>query len=192
MLPAVQSLGRVITYVIVSIDSLRNGTYCSYPAYDHGLMIRRTERAATLDNLIIYRGDVVSDVHRAKRLQIARHQEHDRKRFRYIEELRATLCLVLLLLSGFAHADDNALIREANVALSQKDYSAAFSKFSVLAQHGNATAQFNLGAFYLNGQGVQRDEKQAYEWFAKSATQGNARAMQILQSAAAKGNEGAI
>ena len=111
--------------------------------------------------------------------------------FRYIEKLPATLCLALFLVSGFAHADDNSLVREANAALAQKDYSTAFSKFSVLAQHGNATAQFNLGAFYINGQGVQKDEKQAYEWFAKSAAQGNARALQVLQSAAAKGNENA-
>ena len=55
------------------------------------------------------------------------------------------------------YAPVSGQVVEANTALSQKDYSGAFSKFSVLAQHGNATAQFNLGAFYLNGQGVQRD-----------------------------------
>jgi len=112
-------------------------------------------------------------------------------KFKYIEKFSATLCLALFLVSGVAHADDNALIREANVALSQKDYNGAFSKFSVLAQRGNVSAQFNLGAFYLNGQGVRRDEKQAYEWFAKSAAQGNARALKVLQNAAAKGNESA-
>jgi outer membrane protein W len=112
-------------------------------------------------------------------------------RQKYIGKLPATLCLALTLTSVFAHAEDNALINEANAALSQKDYSGAFSKFSVLAQHGNATAQFNLGAFYLNGQGVQKDEKQAFEWFAKSAAQKNARALQVIQNAAAKGNENA-
>ena len=110
---------------------------------------------------------------------------------RYNAKLPTALCLALLLVSGYAQADDSSLAKEANAALAQKDYTTAFSKFSVLAQHGNATAQFNLGAFYLNGQGVQKDEKQAYEWFAKSAAQGNARALQILQNAAAKGNESA-
>jgi TPR repeat protein len=133
----------------------------------------------------------VSDSNRENRLQIEHHQEQDRMQFRYIEKLSATLCLALLFISGFAHADDNSLIKEANAALSQKDYSAAFSKFSVLAQRGNLSAQFNLGAFYLNGQGVQRDEKKAYEWFAKSAVQGDARALRVLQNAAAKGNESA-
>jgi TPR repeat protein len=114
-----------------------------------------------------------------------------RKQFASIEKLPAALCLALCLASGFAHADDGALAREANAALAQKDYNSAFPKFLSLAQRGNATAQFNVGAFYINGQGVQKDEKRAYEWFAKSASQGNAPALQILQSAAAKGNEDA-
>ncbi len=105
--------------------------------------------------------------------------------------LPITLFLALFLGSGLAHADDISLTRDANAALAHKDYSGAFSKFSVLAQQGNAAAQFNVGAFYLNGQGVQKDEKQAIEWFAKSAAGGNARALQVLQSAAAKGNESA-
>jgi TPR repeat protein len=78
---------------------------------------------------------------------------------------------------------------EANAALAQKDYITAFAKFSLLAQHGNAIAQFNTGAFLLNGTGTQKDEKLAFEWFAKSAAQGNARAEQVIQSWAAKGNE---
>ena len=114
-------------------------------------------------------------------------------KLKYIEKLPVTLCLALSLslMSVFAHADDNSLIREANASLAKKDYNTAFSKFFVLAQHGNATAQFNLGAFYFNGQGVQRDEKQAFDWFAKSAAQGKARALQVIQSSAAKGNENA-
>lgn len=164
------------------------GTYCSYPICDHGFMIRRMQRAV---RSIIFKGDVVSDIHKASRLQIECHQEQDQMQIRNTNKLSAALFLALFLISGFAHADDSALIREANVALSQKDYSGAFSRFSILAEHGNAKAQFNLGAFYLNGQGVQRDEKQAYEWFAKSAVQGNARALEILRNAAAKGNENA-
>ncbi len=83
---------------------------------------------------------------------------------------------------------DAALLAEANAALTQKDYATAFAKFSVLAERGNPTAQFNLGAFYFNGQGVDRDERAAYEWLAKSAAQGNARARQIVQNGVAQGN----
>jgi TPR repeat protein len=112
-------------------------------------------------------------------------------KLRYIGKLPTALFLALSLMSVFAHADDSSLLIEANTALTKKDYNSAFSKFAVLAQHGNAIAQFNLGAFYINGQGVQRDEKQAYGWFAKSAAQGYAHALQVIQSAAARGNENA-
>ncbi len=87
--------------------------------------------------------------------------------------------------------DDQTLLAQANAALAQKDYSTAFSRFSVLAAHGNAVAQFNVGAFYYNGYGVARNERLAYEWLAKSAAQGNARARQIVANAAAQGNEDA-
>lgn len=103
----------------------------------------------------------------------------------------AALFLALSFATVFAHADDTALMNEANAALSQKDYSTAFQKFSTLAQHGSAIAQFNLGAFYYNGMGVQRDEQQAFEWFAKSAAGGNTRALQVIQTAAARGNDNA-
>jgi hypothetical protein len=84
--------------------------------------------------------------------------------------------------------DDKLLAREANAALAQKDYKTAFTKFSALAEQGIPAAQFNLGAFYLNGQGVQKDDKLAFEWFRKSALQGNDRALKFIESAAAQGN----
>ncbi|MBU0621649.1 MAG: SEL1-like repeat protein [Gammaproteobacteria bacterium] len=138
---------------------------------------------------LINEGGIVSDRLGDSSLRIVHRQKQDRKGFEKMGKLSVTLCMALLLVSGFAHASDNALISEANAALSKKDYSTAVSKFSVVAQHGNAAAQFNMGVFYINGQGVPRDEKQAYEWFGKSAAQGHARALQVLQKAAAKGNE---
>jgi hypothetical protein len=91
-----------------------------------------------------------------------------------------------------ANADEKTLVRDANNALAQKDYKTAVSKFTQLAEQGKPAAQFNLGAFYLNGQGVQKDEKQAFEWFRKSAAQGNSRALQVIEKAAAQGNMYAI
>ncbi len=110
---------------------------------------------------------------------------------------------VALILSGMfigmhanadelANADEKSLVRDANNALAQKDYTTAVSKFTQLAEQGKPAAQFNLGAFYLNGQGVQKDDKQAYEWFRKSAAQGNTRALQVIEKAAAQGNVYAI
>ncbi len=108
--------------------------------------------------------------------------------------LITSLILSLSLFSVFSHAsnstkaDKKKLIREANVALAKKDYKTAFTKFSVLAKQGMSKAQFNLGAFYLNGQGTRKNDKLAYEWFQKSAAQGNSRALKIIENAAARGN----
>lgn len=104
-----------------------------------------------------------------------------------------TAFVLLLSLSAVsAKADDIDLVREANLALSNKDYATAFARFSTLAEKGKPAAQFNLGAFYLNGQGVGKDEKLAFEWFGKSAAQGYSRAMQVIEKAAARGNAYAI
>ena len=40
-----------------------------------------------------------------------------------------------------------------------------------LAEKGDAEAQFNLGVVYANGQGVERDEKEAVNWYSKAAEQ---------------------
>ena len=105
--------------------------------------------------------------------------------------LLAAVFMFFLLAGGPANADDKALAREANAALAHKDFKTAFTKFSILAEHGEPAAQFNLGAFYLNGQGTSKDEKRAFEWFRKSAALGNSRARQVIEKAAARGNESA-
>lgn len=40
-----------------------------------------------------------------------------------------------------------------------------------LAESGDAEAQFRMGCRYLDGNGVNKDEQTAYEWFEKSAEQ---------------------
>ena len=44
------------------------------------------------------------------------------------------------------------------------------------AEQGNATAQYNLGVMYDNGQGVRQDDAQAVQWYRKAAEQGHAKA----------------
>ena len=48
------------------------------------------------------------------------------------------------------------------------------------ATAGGILAQCNLGFMYEHGQGVDRDDKQAFEWYSKSAYQGNAIAQNNL------------
>ncbi len=113
---------------------------------------------------------------------------------KYMKKPAALLILALLLICGATHAselssaDERALIHDANIALSQQDYRTAFIKYSTLAEQGNAVAQFNLGVLYLNGQGVQKDDKHAFSWLHKSATQGYTRASQLIKAEASRGN----
>jgi hypothetical protein len=60
------------------------------------------------------------------------------------------------------------------------DYTTAIREFTELAEQGNASAQFNLGVMYAEGQGVPQDYKQAEKWYTKAAEQGNASAQSNL------------
>lgn len=60
----------------------------------------------------------------------------------------------------------------------------ALSKLALL---GNVCAEFELGARYALGRGVQQDYKQAFPWFLKSAAQGNVAAEFNIGLAYARG-----
>jgi hypothetical protein len=45
-----------------------------------------------------------------------------------------------------------------------------------LAQEGDQFAQWNIGNFYLRGDGVEQDYKEAFKWYSLSAKQGHKRA----------------
>ena len=48
------------------------------------------------------------------------------------------------------------------------------------AEQGDSKAQARLGAMYLVGSEVEKDEQQAFEWFLKAAQQGNVDAEMIV------------
>jgi hypothetical protein len=56
------------------------------------------------------------------------------------------------------------------------DYGAAFREFKLPADQGFASAQYNLGFMYENGQGVSQNYKEAVRWYRKAAEQGHASA----------------
>jgi TPR repeat protein len=66
-------------------------------------------------------------------------------------------------------------------------FSVAADKFRLLAEQGDASAQFNLGSLYRQGQGVPQDDKQAALWWAKAADQGHTDAQDNLGLRYAKG-----
>ena len=67
-------------------------------------------------------------------------------------------------------------------ASTRGDYQTAFKLWLSLAEQGNASAQFNLGNMYANGQGVKQDDFEAVKWFRQAAEQRDASAQFILGS----------
>ena len=63
----------------------------------------------------------------------------------------------------------------------------AFAVFKTGAEHGNATAMYNIGVFYQKGYGVPRDYAKAREWYEKAAAKDNELAMHNLGALFANG-----
>ncbi len=49
------------------------------------------------------------------------------------------------------------------------------------AEQGHAEAQYNLGGFYVFGDGVKQDYAEAVKWYRKAAAQGDAQAISVLK-----------
>jgi TPR repeat protein len=86
--------------------------------------------------------------------------------------LRTLVALVLLL--SFVALASAGPSEDADAAIKRRDYSTAVRLIRPLAEQGDATAQYNLGAFYDNGLGVPQDKVSAYMWLNLSAAQGRA------------------
>ena len=74
--------------------------------------------------------------------------------------------ILSLMLTGGAFAGP---LEEGLAAHERGDYATALRLFRPLGEQGNASAQYNLGVMYALGQGVPRDNVQAYMWFDLSA-----------------------
>ena len=71
-----------------------------------------------------------------------------------------------LMLTGGAAAGP---LEDGLAAHERGDYATALRLFRPLGEQGHASAQYNLGVMYALGQGVPRDNVQAYMWFDLSA-----------------------
>ena len=76
--------------------------------------------------------------------------------------LRAVLLAFALTLSAVPVAAGT--IDDAYAAYNSGDYKSAARLFRLLADQGNASAQYNLGLMYSNGQGVPQDYVLAHMW----------------------------
>lgn len=86
--------------------------------------------------------------------------------------------LALILLTASPAAADN--MQEGIAAMQRGDYQTARALWMPLAKDGNPDAQYNVGALYANGLGVDQNHGVALKWFSASANQGNPQAMLSL------------
>jgi len=69
-------------------------------------------------------------------------------------------------------------------AYNDGDYPTALREFRLAAEQGNASAQYNLGLMYDNGQGLPQNYQLAYMWFSLAAAKGVERAASARDKAA--------
>ena len=82
---------------------------------------------------------------------------------------------------------DQDSIEQAKLALARGEFVKAARLFRLEADKGNPEAQAHLGYMYYAGEGVDRDARQAVDWYRKSAAQGNRDAQYNLGVAYAYG-----
>jgi len=78
----------------------------------------------------------------------------------------------IILVLGLATLVEAGPLEDADAAIKRRDYATALRFIRLLAEQGDANAQYNLGVFYDNGLGVPQDKVRAYMWFNLSAAQG--------------------
>lgn len=85
------------------------------------------------------------------------------------------------------HNIEQAMLRNALVAVDSKDYARAHARLLPLAQHGHAEAQFYLGGLYDAGNGVDFNAALATYWFREAAKRGHVDAQYNMGVAYANG-----
>lgn len=86
---------------------------------------------------------------------------------------------LFITISTTAHAY-NGNFPGAVAAYIRDDFLVALSGLKPLAESGDASSQYYIGLMHSNGQGLPKDEAQAFQWFEKSAKQGYAKAQNAL------------
>ena len=69
-------------------------------------------------------------------------------------------------------------------AYNDGDYPTALREFRLAAEQGDASAQYNLGLMYYNGQGLPQNYQLAYMWFSLAAAKGGEGAASARDKAA--------
>ena len=90
---------------------------------------------------------------------------------------KLTLATLLILSCTTAWAAD---FDKGVAAYEAGDFATALAEWKLLAEQGDASAQFNLALIYDNGEGVIEDDKEAVKWYRLAAEQGDASAQYNL------------
>jgi TPR repeat protein len=86
-------------------------------------------------------------------------------------KIRTTIAWVAILMcEGCIHKPPTA--DEAARAYAARDYDSAFKSWSYLAQKDDTVAEYQVGMMYSRGEGVSKDDVQAFQWTIKSADTG--------------------
>lgn len=94
---------------------------------------------------------------------------------------------LLLLLASFASPALADELSVAEQAYAQGKYYAAGTRYQVLADNGDAQAQFRLGQMHATGKGVPQNFDTAVMWYRKAAAQSHAAAASELTKLALQG-----
>ena len=89
----------------------------------------------------------------------------------YHLRFRLLFFLACLLQFGFQGASIAGL-NDAYEAWKQGDHETAYREYSILAEQGDAKAEYALGNLYNRGEGVTKDTTMAAAWIKKAAEQG--------------------
>ena len=81
-----------------------------------------------------------------------------------MRKLTTTLCLTLAVLLGSAGTVLSAEFQKGWHAYQKGNYATALREWKHLAEQGHASAQTSLGVMYRDGQGVEKDFKEAVKW----------------------------
>ena len=104
------------------------------------------------------------------------------KPFRSRILLLSACLLVMISFTEETHAQTKgtAHFKAGITALEANNMPLAFKEFLAAAKEGHADSQFNVGVMYEQGNGVSKNEQEAFFWYNKSASQGNAGAQFYL------------
>ena len=94
-----------------------------------------------------------------------------------MKKLITVLLAAMLFIANSAYA---GALEDADKAYASKNYTQALKLYKPLALKGEASAQYNLGVMYNNGQGVIQDYAEAVKWYKLAAVQGDAYAQSNL------------